>query len=189
MPRKKEMTLVAAKTPQLKKRAKRDWSRAKARAFLSVLAETCNISAACRESGVPMTVVYRRRKMDAAFRKAWLEAVATAYQRLELMMLDRAFNGTEKVIRRKDGSEERMIDYPDQLGLTLLRMHRDTAIEADGEWPSDDVAEIRDRVVKKLQRLKRRDEEQEARRDGLRSNAPRDGGAEGGERGAAAAGA
>jgi hypothetical protein len=56
MPRKKEMTLVAAKMPQRKKRAKRDWSKAKAAKFLSILADTCNVSEACRRSGVPMTV-------------------------------------------------------------------------------------------------------------------------------------
>ena len=103
------MTLVAAKRPQLKKRAKRDWSVAKAAKFLGVLAETCNVSEACRRSRVPMTVVYRRRKMDATFRAAWVEAIGLAYHRLELALLERAFNGTEKVIRRKDGSEERVM--------------------------------------------------------------------------------
>jgi hypothetical protein len=51
MARKKEMTLVAAKKPQLKKRARRDWSKAKASAFLNVLAETCNVSEAAGEAG------------------------------------------------------------------------------------------------------------------------------------------
>ena len=118
------MTLVAARKPQLKKRAKRDWSQAKARKFLTVIAETCNVSEACRRSGVPMTVAYRRRKMDAAFRAEWAEMIAIAYQRLEAVLLDRAFNGTEKVITRRDGSEERMREYPNQLGLQLLKMHR-----------------------------------------------------------------
>jgi hypothetical protein len=59
---KKEMTLVAAGKPQLRKQAARDWSKDKAREFLGVLAETCNVSEACRRSGVPMTVAYRRRK-------------------------------------------------------------------------------------------------------------------------------
>jgi len=76
--RKKQMTLVAAKKPQRKKRAKRDWSKAKAIAFLGVLADTCNVSEACRQSRVPMTVAYRRRKMDAAFRAEWNEAIAIA---------------------------------------------------------------------------------------------------------------
>lgn len=173
--RKKEMTLVAAKVPQLKKRAKRDWSIAKGAKFLGVLAETCNVSEACRRSGVPMTVAYRRRKMDAAFRAAWIEAIGLAYYRLELMLLHRAFNGIEKVVKRRDGSEERMIEYPTQLGLQLLKMHRETAVEADSDMPAEDADEIRERLVKKLQRMKKRDEEQEAERAGLRSDAPRDG--------------
>jgi hypothetical protein len=175
MARKKELTLVAAKMPQLKKRAKRDWSKAKAARFLKVLGETCNVSEACRKSRVPVTVVYRRRKMDAAFRAEWIETVAMAYQRLELELLDRAFNGTERVITRKDGSEERMREYSNQLGLKLLQMHRETAMEADMELPSEDVAEIRERLVRKLQRLKRRDEEQDAGLAQLRSDAPREG--------------
>lgn len=173
--RKKALTLVAAKMPQLKKRAKRDWSIAKGAKFLGVLAETCNVSEACRRSGVPMTVAYRRRKMDAAFRAAWIEAIGLAYYRLELMLLHRAFNGMEKVIKRRDGSEERMIEYPTQLGLQLLKMHRETAIEADSDIPEEDADEIRERLVKKLQRMKKRDEEQEAERARLRGDAPRDG--------------
>lgn len=72
------------------------------------------------------------------------------------------------MIRRKDGGEERMLEYSNQLGLQLLKMHRETAIEADSEMPEEDVDEIRERLVKKLQRLKKRDEEQEARRAELR---------------------
>ena len=149
------MTLVAAHTPQLKKRATRDWSKAKASAFLGVLAATCNVSEACRQSGVSMTVAYRRRKMDAAFRAAWVEAIGVAYSRLEMMLLDRAFNGVEKVVRRKDGSEERMTGYSNQTALALLKMHRETAIEADSEYSPDEVAEIRARLVNKLQRIGR----------------------------------
>src|SRR3954452_10656185 len=154
------MTLVAAKMPQLKKRAKRDWSNAKTAKFLAVLAETCNVSEACRRSGVPMTVAYRRRKMDAAFRAGWNEAIALAYHRLELVLLDRAFNGTEKVTIRRDGSEERMREYPNHIALKLLQMHRETAIEADEDMPEEEAKEIRARLVNKLQRLKKRDEEQ-----------------------------
>jgi hypothetical protein len=186
--RKKELTLLAAERPQLKKRSKRDWSIAKGARFLGVLAETCNVSEACRRSRVPMTVAYRRRKMDAAFRAAWVEAIGLAYHRLEMMLLERAFNGTEKVIRRRDGSEERMIEYPTQLGLQLLKMHRATAMEAETDVPEEDVAEIRERIVRKLQRMKKRDEEQEAGPSRVRGDAPRDGDAEGRDGGAATPG-
>lgn len=168
------MTLVAARRPQQRKKAARDWSKAKARKFLGVLADTCNVSEACRRSGVPMTVAYRRRRMDAAFRAEWAEMIAIGYQRLEAVLLERAFNGTEKVVTKRDGSEERMREYPNQLGLMLLKMHRETAMEADCEMPAEDIDEIRERLVKKLQRLKRRNEEQEAERTRLRGFAPRD---------------
>jgi len=76
--RKPKLTLVGTTKPKLRKMAKRDWSKDKASAFLTALAETCNVSHACRASGVPMTVAYRRRKTDAAFRAGWLEAIASA---------------------------------------------------------------------------------------------------------------
>jgi hypothetical protein len=153
------MTLVGTAKPQLKKRATRDWSKAKAERFLAVLGETCNVSEACRRSKVPAAVAYRRRKIDAAFRAGWREAIASAYQRLELVLLDRAFNGTEKVAKRKDGSEERMREYSNQLGLALLKMHRDSAIEATTDYEPAQIEELRERVLKKLQRLKQRHEQ------------------------------
>jgi hypothetical protein len=159
-----KLVLVGADKPKMRKAAMRDWSRAKARAFLNALADTCNVSEACRSSGVPMTVAYRRRKSDAAFRAGWLEAIATAYQRLELVLLDRAFNGTEKILKRRDGSEERMLEYSNQLGLALLKMHRESALEAGTELPPEDVDEIRERIIKKLARLRLRIEEEEAKK-------------------------
>ena len=184
----KELTLVAAARPQLKKQSERDWTKAKAESFLGVLAETCNVSEACRQTGISMTVVYRRRKMDAKFRAAWNETLSGAYSRLELVLLDRAFNGTEKVMMRHDGSEDRMREYPNHIALRLLQMHRETAIEADSEVPEEDAAEIRERLIKKLQRLKKRNEEQEAERTELRGAAARDGDLGQCDGGAAAAG-
>ena len=126
--------------------------------FLSVLGDTCNVTLACAETGVSVGGAYKRRKTNAAFRAGWREAISGAYQRLELVLLDRAFNGTEKVIRRRDGSDERMIEYSNQLGLTLLKMHRDTAVEAAPENEPDNIEEIRERLFKKLERLRKREE-------------------------------
>lgn len=154
----KELTLAGTARPQMRKRNARDWSKAKAIEFLTTLTETCNVSEACRQSGVSVTAAYRRRKIDAAFRAGWVEAIGSAYQRLELVLLNRAFNGTEKVVTRRDGSEERMIEYSNQLGLTLLRMHRDTAVSSETESEPDNIEEIRQRVFDKLERLRKREE-------------------------------
>ena len=172
--KKKEMTLVAAAKPQLKKRAKRDWSKAKAARFLTVLGETCNVSEACRRSKVPMTVVYRRRKMDAGFRAEWVETIGDAYRRLELVLLERAFNGTERVITKRDGSQERMREYPNHIALKLLQMHREIALESESEPSAEDIEEIRERLVRKLQRMKKRDEETETRSQRVRGAASRE---------------
>jgi hypothetical protein len=143
-----ELKLVGGEKTQLRKASSRDWSKTKERDFVSALAETCNVTRAA----------YRRRKADAGFRGAWLEAIGSAYQRLELVLLERAFVGTEKIVRRKDGSEERMVEYPNQLALTLLKMHRDTAMEASAEFAPDDIEEVRERVMAKLERLRRREQ-------------------------------
>lgn len=153
----RKLVVVGGARPQARKASARSWSKTKARAFLGVLAETCNVSEASRQSGISLAVAYRRRRSDAAFRAAWVDAIALAYQRLELVLLDRAFNGTEKLVARKDGSEARMREYSDQLGLRLLKMHRETAAEAEVELPPDQVEELRQKLFSKLRRLKQRD--------------------------------
>jgi hypothetical protein len=47
-----------------------------------------------------MTVAYRRRKMDAAFRAEWIRTIGAAFSRLELILLERAFNGGITAITR-----------------------------------------------------------------------------------------
>jgi hypothetical protein len=153
------LVLVGGKKVQKRKASSRDWSRAKESEFLTVLADTCNVTRAAAEAKVSVSAAYRRRKADAAFRAAWIDAIAAAYQRLELVLLERVFVGTEKIVRRKDGSEERMVEYPNQLALTLLKMHRDTAVDAAAEVPPDDVEDIRDRLIEKLERLRKREAE------------------------------
>jgi hypothetical protein len=152
-----KLTLSGGKKPQMRKPRPRDWTREKEANFLSVLADTCNVTRAAEETGVSSSSAYRRRKENAAFRAGWLEAMAVAYQRLELVLLDRAFNGTEKLVKRRDGSEERMLEYSNQLGLTLLKMHRDTAVEASTEFQPDQIEELKERLFSKLRRLKQRD--------------------------------
>lgn len=156
------LVLVGVESPKMRRPSKRDWTEAKQCDFLSALAETCNVSRAAAVAGVSVSSAYRRRKTNAAFRAGWADAIATAYQRLELELLDRALNGTEKVVKRRDGSEERVRDYSNTVALTLLRMHRDSAIEIlDG--PSEaEVEEVRQRLLDKLERLKKRIDKDEA---------------------------
>jgi hypothetical protein len=152
----KELRIVGGRTPRACKPSRRDWTKAKEEKFLTSLAETCNVTIAAETAGVSVSGAYSRRRKVAAFRAGWAEAIASAYQRLELVMLDRALNGSEKIVVRKDGSEERMREYPNQIALHLLKMHRESAMEAEAEPAEADVREIRERLVEKLERLRKR---------------------------------
>ena len=157
-----KLRLRGGKKPQLRKAQRRDWTKAKEARFLSALADSCNVTHAAEAAAVSISGAYKRRRENAAFRAGWLEALSAAYQRLELVLLDRAFNGTEKLVKRRDGSEERMLEYSNQLGLTLLKMHRETANEAATEFQPDQLDEMRERLFNKLRRLKARDTVEQA---------------------------
>lgn len=158
---KTELTIVGQSCPKARKPRKHEWTKAKEKTFFTTLAETCNVTIAVDAAGMSLTSAYNRKKSHAAFRAGWAEAIGAAYQRLELVMLDRALNGTEKIVVRKDGSEERMREYPNQIAMHLLKMHRDSAMQAIEEPDEADVEEVRERLFAKLQRLRKRIEGEE----------------------------
>ena len=153
------LVLTGGATRKLKKVSARDWTKAKEELFLTTLAETCNVTRAAHAAGVSISGAYRRSKGNAAFRAAWGEALSVAYRRLELVLLERAFNGTEKVFTRKDGSEERVREYSTAAGLALLKMHRDAVTEAETEFTDEEVARMRERLAHKLRLLKAREDD------------------------------
>ena len=153
--------LEAGSRPRLRKATRKSWSKAKEARFLSALAESCNVSFAARRARVSTSAIYERRKANASFRAGWQEALREGYAKLEIILLERALVGTEKVIERRDGSIERMREYSNSLAVALLRMHRDAAAEPDIEpglsRPADEeeIEEIRQRIARKLERLNR----------------------------------
>ena len=155
--RAKGLVLVAGEQPQMRRASANSWNKDKEEVFLSVLSETCNVTRACEAAGVGATSVYRRKKENAAFRAAWLVAISIAYQQLELVLLERAFNGTEKVVSVRAGAPSVMREYSNQLGVALLKMHRDTAADAEFELPPEEIDEVRERLIRRLRRLQQRD--------------------------------
>ena len=103
-----------------------DWTEEKAAKFIEVLADSCNVSLAARAVKRSVGDVYRQRNKDAGFRAAWDQALAIGYARLEMMMLERALHGVEKVITLKNGESRIMREYNDRVALALLRHHRDS---------------------------------------------------------------
>ena len=137
----------------------RSWTAAKERKFLEALASCCNVKLAAKTAKVSTSAVYVRRTKNASFRLAWDGALATGYAQLELMMLERALHGVEKIVIARDGTQTRMREYSDRVALALLRMHRDTAKVADEPVEEADYEEARERILARLERLRELDED------------------------------
>lgn len=134
-----------------------DWTKAMAERFAEVLADSCNVTLAAQAIGRSISNVYKRRSKDASFRAAWDQALAIGYSRLELMLLERALHGVEKVVKAGDGTSAVMRDYPDRIALSLLRMHRENAAIASESVDDEDYREACERIIGKLERLRARD--------------------------------
>lgn len=147
--------LTGGKAPKVRK-ARVVWTKAKKAAFLAALAESCNVRLALRRVRMKRTSLYDERRRCAAFRAGWAEAIREGYARLELELLDRAMNGTVKTVVRSDGRSETVKEYPNAVALSLLRMHRDKAESAEREYDPEEIEEVRERILKKLEVVRKR---------------------------------
>lgn len=108
---------------QVRRLGRNRFTAAKQAMFMAVLAETANVTMAMEAAGVTRAAVYRLRKESEAFAAAWKEALADGIEQLEMMVLERALNGTEKPVgRAEDGRTTRVFD--ERLILQLLKAHK-----------------------------------------------------------------
>lgn len=150
--------------PQQRTGRRSDWSQAKRDKFIEVLADSCNVSLAARAIKRSISNVYKQRTQNADFRAAWDQALAIGYARLEMMMLERALHGVKKIIVLKSGETKVMREYPDRIALSLLRLHRENVAATDDGVDDDDYQEACQRIITRLERLRERDEEEDAER-------------------------
>jgi hypothetical protein len=104
------------------------------------------------------TSVYDLRKRSAEFRAAWAEALSEGYAKLEMMLLERAMNGTVKTVTRASGAVDKIHEYPNALALSLLKLHKASVADAEAEHHPDDMEEVRRRLLRKLAAVKKRGE-------------------------------
>ncbi len=153
-------------SPQRRTGRRSDWTQKMSEQFVETLADTCNVTLAAASIGRSIANVYKWKGKDASFRAAWDRALAVGYSRLELMLLERALHGVEKVVVARDGTSSVMREYPDRVALTLLRMHRETAALAEESVDGREHEEACDRIIARLERLKDRGAGGAAREDG-----------------------
>jgi hypothetical protein len=125
--------------------------------FFLTLTETCNVVRSAKTAGFAASWAYRRRKFDAAFRNGWAAAVREGYARLELILLERAIEGTPKLVKTARGSDRIMREYSTALAVALLRRHADIADSAAYEPGEEELREVRERILEKLEGLRRRE--------------------------------
>lgn len=147
------------RAPARKRKAKivrESWSADKRATFLATLAATCNVSAGVRSITMSESSVYRLRRKSPEFRAEWQGALREGYARLELAMLERAINGTEKPVFHLGKEVGRVREYPDRTAMTLLSAHRGTVMgDDDGPKPSH-PEEVRRRILDKLAEMNAR---------------------------------
>lgn len=125
--------------------------------FFAELADTCNVERSARTAGISKAWVYERRKFDAQFRQRWIGAVREGYAKLELVLLERAIKGTPKLVRTSRGTDRVMRDYSTALAVALLRRHAETADSLAHQPAEDEMREVRERILDKLNRLRERE--------------------------------
>ncbi len=124
--------------------------------FFASLAETCNVLRSAKAAGFHPSWAHRRRQTDAAFRNGWAQAVREGYAKLELILLERAMIGTPKLVRSSKNGDRIMQEYSTSLAVALLKRHADTADAAQYQPGEDELTEVRERILEKLEGLKRR---------------------------------
>lgn len=100
------------------------WTTDKRNRFLAELAIRANVRAAAGAVGMSEASVYQLRSRSAAFRDGWEAALQETYARLEVELLDRATNGTEKPVFYAGKQIGSVIEYPDRLALSLMDQRR-----------------------------------------------------------------
>ena len=126
--------------------------------FFETLTDTCNVVRSAKAAGFSANWAYRRRKFDAAFRGGWEQALADGYAKLELILLERAIKGTPKLVRASGGKDRIMRDYSPALAIALLKRHAEIADRVRDAQPADDeLAEVRERILEKLERMRERE--------------------------------
>lgn len=164
---KNELVLVAGKRPQMRKGRRNGWTKAKQEAFLAALARTCNIAAALRSVRMSRSGLDRLRRRDAGFRARMIETVREAYGTLELFTIRKMMDGTVKTVTKADGSVETVHEYPLQLAVQLLRLHKDNAPGAEPELRGEDREAVLARLGRKVDAVARRlEREAGGRQDG-----------------------
>lgn len=131
---------VKARKGQQPTKLKQNWKIV----FLEKLAETSNVSEACRESGAKPPYAYKHRRENEVFRGKWSAALLEGYEHLEMETLHRLRFGT--------GPDDAKFDIPN--ALRLLAAHRESAVRERARRGKRDRQTVLASLNAKLDRMR-----------------------------------
>ena len=102
--------------------------------FLSVLAETSNVTAAAEAAGVHPSRPYKVKRQEPEFARAWHSALLEGYDSLEIDVLHRLRFGEPRDTDRK---------FDNATALRLLTQHRETVARERAMRENEDVGSVR----------------------------------------------
>jgi hypothetical protein len=152
-----ELVMDGRSSPKRRAARRGDISDSQLETFFVTLADTCNVVRSAKAAGFSANWAYRKRKTDAGFRNAWAGAVREGYAKLELVLLERAIKGTPKLVKTARGTDRVMRDYSNTLAIAMMKRHGELADSASYEPAQQELTEIRERILNRLERLRERD--------------------------------
>lgn len=116
--------------------------------FLLYLEQTSCVTRSAEHAGVSTARAYRARRTEPEFANAWLAALARGYEHLELEVLRR--------LREGDLLAQGESKYDLASAIRLLRLHRDTVLQAHADERNVTPAEIRASIDRKIAEIRQR---------------------------------
>lgn len=126
--------------------------------FLAHLAQTSNVSGAARAAVVDTSTVYKTRRTDPEFNRAWQEALAEGYDNLEMDLIRRLRVGE----LTGGGPAKSRRKYDNAIAFRLLAAHRETVGRQRALRANDDEDAIIASIDAKLERMRQRQMAMEA---------------------------
>ncbi|WP_084583736.1 hypothetical protein [Sphingomonas azotifigens] len=117
------------------------WNKKQERAFLEMLAATCNVVRSCRHAKVDHRSAYRRRRENPVFASAWRAAILIGYERLEEQLLAQLAAPHPFEEDGIDDAPPATGPFDPKLAMELLRMHRAT-VENRPQTPRGRVVRV-----------------------------------------------
>lgn len=153
-----------AKGAQIKRAGHDRWSPRKEKLFFDELAATANVKSSAKAAEVSPNAVYARRLRDAHFRAKWAAVLETGRAAIEMQLVERAkksFDPDEMDL----GDAEPRVSVAEALRIvqpTGAKGYTPAFVERPGFEEQDDD-QVREQLIQKLLRLKKRQEEQQLR--------------------------